>query len=130
MLPRDLLILSFSNSSQPCAKMRFGSGRPAAIRNAGQKIAWKRTISLPIRCRSAGHRSFAFDRAHVVDQRIEPDVEDVVAFHRQRNAPLDRGAADGEIVQALLHEREHFIAARFRQDEVGLLFVELAAASP
>ena len=26
MFPRDLLILSFSNSSQPCAKMRFGSG--------------------------------------------------------------------------------------------------------
>ena len=39
MLPRDLLILSFSNSSQPCAKTRFGSATPAAIRKAGQNTA-------------------------------------------------------------------------------------------
>ena len=34
-----------------------------------------------------------------VDQRVEPDVEDVRRLHRQRDAPLDGGAADREIVQ-------------------------------
>ena len=36
MLPRDFDILLSSNSSQPCATIDFGSGNPAAIRNAGQ----------------------------------------------------------------------------------------------
>ncbi len=33
---------------QPCAKMPFGNGRPAAIRNAGQYTVWNRRMSLPI----------------------------------------------------------------------------------
>jgi len=35
-LPTDLDIFSPSFIHQPCAKRRFGSGRPAAIRKAGQ----------------------------------------------------------------------------------------------
>ena len=54
MLPRDFDILLSSNSSQPCATMDLGSGSPAASRNAGQYTQWKRTISLPIMCTSAG----------------------------------------------------------------------------
>ncbi len=126
MLPRDLLILSFSNSSQPCAKMRFGSGSPAAIRNAGQKTAWKRTISLPIRCRSAGQRLFAVHRAHISGQRVEPDVEDVLAFARHGDAPFDGGAADGEIVAG---RRARTQITSLRRDsgwmKSGLSFVEL-----
>ena len=38
---------------------------------------------------------------------------------------LMRGPADGEIVQALPHERDHFIAPRLGLDELGLRFVEL-----
>ena len=36
MLPRDLDIFDSSKSSQPLATTALGSGRPAAIRNAGQ----------------------------------------------------------------------------------------------
>ena len=54
MLPRDFDILLSSNSSQPCAMIFCGTGSPAAIRNAGQYTQWKRTISLPIICTSAG----------------------------------------------------------------------------
>ena len=39
MLPRDLLILLSSNSSQPWAKIFLGNSRSPAIRNAGQKTA-------------------------------------------------------------------------------------------
>ncbi len=66
-----------------------------------------------------------FYRAHVADERIEPHVEDVLSLHRQRNAPFQRGAADGKIVEAGAHKGEHFIAARFRLDEIGLRFVQL-----
>ena len=72
-----------------------------------------------------GPEVLAFDRAHVSGQRVEPDVEDVVAFDRHRDAPLDGRAADRKIVQPLLDERDHFVAARLGLDEIRLLFVEL-----
>ena len=62
--------------------------QPAAIRNAGQKTAWKRRISLPIRCRSAGQRPSPCDGAHVVDQRVEPDVEDVRCLRPAPGCPI------------------------------------------
>src|SRR5262249_41476326 len=62
------------------------------------------------------------------DQRIEPDIEDVIAFDRQRDAPFDRGAADGEILQALLDEADYFIAARSGLDPLGIVLVELQQA--
>ncbi len=111
MLPFDFDILSFSNSSHPWAKIFFGRGRSAAHRNAGQKMAWKRTISLPIRCRSAGQSSRTH-RASIRVQRVEPDVKDVRCFIRNRNAPLDRGAADRNILETLLDERNDFVFLR------------------
>ena len=53
-LPSDLLIFSPSMVHHPCEYTRCGTGRPAAIRKAGQYTAWKRAISLPTRCRFAG----------------------------------------------------------------------------
>ena len=44
-----------------------------------------------------GPQVLAFDGALVGRQRVEPDVEDMVAFDRQRDAPLDRGPADRKI---------------------------------
>ena len=40
--------------SQPWPYTFFGSGRPTLISIAGQMIEWKRTISLPTMCTSAG----------------------------------------------------------------------------
>src|SRR5579859_4879927 len=64
-LPRDLDILWPSMVQWPWTKIVRGTGRPAAMRKAGQKMQWKlsemgtgggyRTMSLPITWRSAGH---------------------------------------------------------------------------
>ena len=54
------------------------------------------------------------ERRDVVGQRIEPDVDHVLGIVRNRNAPGEGAAADGKIAQAGAHERNHFIAPRFR----------------
>ena len=43
---------------------------------------------------------------------------------RYGDTPGELRAADGKIAQAAAHEREHFVAARLRADEIGLLGVE------
>ena len=53
-LPTDLDILPPFISSQPWPNTRLGSGRSRAISMAGQRMVWKRRISLPTMCRSAG----------------------------------------------------------------------------
>ena len=55
-IPVSLLLLIFSppTSSHPCANTFFGNGNPAAISMAGQYTAWKRRMSLPTKCTSAG----------------------------------------------------------------------------
>ena len=72
-----------------------------------------------------GPEVLAFHRAHVRDQRVEPDVEDVIAFDRHRDAPLDVVRLMERSLSRLLHERDHFVAARLGLDEVGILFVQL-----
>src|SRR3984893_7908748 len=67
---------------------------------------------------------FFLDRAHIGDQRIEPDIENVMAFDGGGNTPLDRRAGDGKIYQPLFDERDDFVAFRLRKDEVRLLLVE------
>jgi hypothetical protein len=47
-------ILPPSSSSQPWPKTFFGSGAPMLMSMAGQMMEWKRTISLPTMCTSAG----------------------------------------------------------------------------
>jgi hypothetical protein len=41
--------------TQPWPNTCFGSGRPALINIAGQTTVWKRVMSFPMTCRSAGH---------------------------------------------------------------------------
>lgn len=53
-LPLDLLIFPPSSSSQPWPNTFLGSGRSSAMSVAGQMIVWKRMISLPTKCTSAG----------------------------------------------------------------------------
>ena len=56
MLPRLLLIRSPPAArSQPWTQTLRGSSMPALMSIAGQMIVWKRLMSLPITCRSAGH---------------------------------------------------------------------------
>jgi hypothetical protein len=51
---RDLLIFCPPTCSQPWAKTCRGTSTPAAISIAGQITAWKRRMSFPTRCTSAG----------------------------------------------------------------------------
>ena len=53
-LPSDLEIFWPSLVHQPCANTRSGGATPADIRKAGQNTQWKRMMSLPTMCRSAG----------------------------------------------------------------------------
>ena len=56
-LPRLLLIRSPpAASSKPWTQTWRGASSPALHSIAGQKIVWKRAMSLPMTCRSAGHQ--------------------------------------------------------------------------
>ena len=62
-----------------------GSSMPAAISIAGQKTAWNLRMSLPMMWNVAGQKRVGQvlavaregERRVVVEQRVEPDVEDV-----------------------------------------------------
>ena len=62
------------------------------------------------------------DWRQVVRQCVEPDVNDVLRVDGDRDAPVERGARDAEVVEALLDEVDHLIAARDRLDEVRMVF--------
>ena len=56
-VPTDFEIFLSSLSHQPCETTCSGRGRPADIRNAGQKTAWNRRMSLPMTCVPGQYRS-------------------------------------------------------------------------
>ena len=65
------------------------------------------------------------ERRVVVEQRVDPDVDDLRLVPRHGHAPLEPGAAEREVAQAALDERERLVVAVARRDEVGPLGVEL-----
>ena len=64
------------------------------------------------------------ERGVVVQQRVEPDVEDVARVPRDRDAPRELRARERDVLQAALDERQRLVVADARGDEVGLLGVE------
>jgi hypothetical protein len=84
-------------------------------------------MSLPIRWRSTGPPPLELllvaavaDRGDVVGQRVEPHVGDVLAVPRQRDAPLQAGAADAEVAQPAADEAEGLVAAELGLDGAGV----------
>ena len=63
--------------------------------------------------------------AEIRGERVEPHVENVRLFARNGNAPADRGTRNAKVLQPAFHETDDFIAARFRLDEIRILFVEI-----
>ena len=61
------------------------------------------------------------DRRQVVRQRIKPDVDDMLRVDGDRDAPVERRARDAEVIEALLDEVDHLVAARDWLDEVGMI---------
>ena len=65
------------------------------------------------------------ERGQVVDERVDPDVDDLLLVPGHRDAPVDAGPADGDVVEALLDERQRLVVARPRLHEVGVGAEEL-----
>ena len=68
------------------------------------------------------------DAGQVCKQGIRPDVADMALVESQRNAPVEGGTRDGQILQAALDERDDFVATRLGADEIGMGLVELEEA--
>ena len=66
------------------------------------------------------------DGGGVVDERVVPDVEDVVGIPRHRDAPVDRHPADRDVLEALAQQPEGLVALALGRDRtrVGLVPVE------
>ena len=61
------------------------------------------------------------DTGGVVDQRVAPDVNDMLVVAGERNAPFDGRARDAEILQAGPEPPEDLVATRFWLDEIRVL---------
>ena len=106
---------------------------PAAMHMAGHHTQWNRMISLPIRWWTAGHHSSnrccvlaVADGGEVVDQRVVPDVEDVLLVPGDPHPPVDRGPGDGDVPQPTPDEAERLVALRlgYHRARVGLVPVD------
>ena len=64
------------------------------------------------------------DRGRVVQQRVDPHVDDVRLVPRHLDAPVERRPRDRQVLQALLDERDDLVARRLGPDEVAVV-VEL-----
>ncbi len=94
---------------------------------AGQMMAWKRRISLPIRWHVGGPGALearvvdaVVDGADVVEQGVEPDVHHLALVEGQRDAPGEGLAADALVGEPLPDEADHLVAAHLRLDELGV----------
>ncbi len=129
-LPTDFDIFSPRLNRKPWTTICLGSGRSADSRKAGQKMAWKRVMSLPITWASQG-QNLALgppcpEKAgggKVIGERVHPDIHDVLVVARNLDAPIKRGAADRQVVQPALHEGDDLVLVLFRRDEVGMRLV-------
>ena len=127
-VPSDLLIFSPLRCTQPWPNTCRGSATPALISIAGQMTVWNRVMSLPMTCRSSGPPlreqglvGSEADRADVVDQRIEPDIDDARRILRHRDAPGLPRATDRNVVEAALDQPEDLVAANVWCQELRLL---------
>ena len=63
--------------------------------------------------------------AHIVDERVDPDVDDLALVPRDRDAPGLARAAEAEVLQAALDERARLVVTEARQDEVRPRVIEV-----
>src|ERR671934_2562354 len=59
------------------------------------------------------------ERTQVVDQRIDPDIDDLLLVPRNGHAPGLARAAEAEVLQPARDKRARLVVAEPRQDEVG-----------
>src|SRR5438552_10177830 len=69
-------------------------------------------------------RACVRERAQVVDQRVDPDVDHLLGVPRNRHAPGLARAAEAEISEAARDEAAGLVVAEVWEHEVGPLVVE------
>ncbi len=92
-------------------------------------------MSLPTRWMSAGHvdanlvapddggSSPRPDGGGVVEQRVEPDVDDLRGVPRHRDSPVEARPGDGQVLQAAADEGGDLVVRALRRDRVRVLLV-------
>ena len=61
------------------------------------------------------------DTCRVIDQRVEPDVDDALGIPGQRNAPRLTGPADRDVVEAALEQPQLLVATRLGHGKFRML---------
>ena len=64
-------------------------------------------------------------RTDVIEQRVKPDIADILPVKRQFDAPGQTrfGTRDAEIFQISgIEDAQQFVAVALRTDEIGMLF--------
>src|SRR5699024_8264055 len=64
-------------------------------------------------------------RRDIVRERVDPDIDRVFGVKRHRDAPGYARAGDAGVLQALLDEGDHLVAAGGRLDEIGVILIVL-----
>ncbi len=67
-------------------------------------------------------------RGNVVAQRVNPDIHGVLGVKGNGDAPLDRGAGNTGVLQALLDKGDHLVLPALGLDALGILLVVLQQA--
>ena len=127
----DFDIFSPPTSNQPWPKTCFGTGdarghqhgRPDDGMEARDVLAHDvraGPASLEVRFVDA-----VADSGDVVEQRVEPDVEDVRRVPGNLDAPVEARARDRQVVQPLPDERDDLVAHTRGLYEVGLRLVQV-----
>ena len=63
-------------------------------------------------------------RCQVISQSIKPDINNMLRIPRYLNTPIKGCTRNTEIFQSALNESNHFVATRFRLNEIRVLFNE------
>ena len=70
----------------------------------------------------------ALEGGYIVDQSIEPDVDDVLVVEGNRDAPIKGGAGNTQVFQTGFNKIDHFIAAGLGSNEIGVILNEFQPA--
>src|SRR6516165_10294368 len=68
--------------------------------------------------------ALAVHGAHVGGERVEPHIKDVRRLTGHGDSPFEIGPGNGEIGEAALYKRHHFVPACIGLDEQGFALVE------
>ena len=66
-----------------------------------------------------------FDTGQIVQQSVEPYINNVLLVEGNRNAPVEGGTRNAQVLKALLNEVNHLVTTACRLDEIRMLFDEL-----